>query len=149
MVMFQICLGLSTTFTAAMGSALWPVIVACTTYGCASDQVTCENNRNTCSTYGRASDQVTCKSNRNCTRCYHRLAIPPPGTCLLKTVRRRKLSRLAVSLPLLTFDTEFEKEINSWAEANVDASEREDSGLEGLQERLHKEGRSKEVCSLT
>ena len=31
-----------------------------------------------------------------------------------------------------TFDVEFEKEINAWAEANVDASEREDSDSEGL-----------------
>ena len=44
-----------------------------------------------------------------------------------------------------TFDAEFEKEIDAWVEANVDASEREDSGSEGLQ-RVHK-GRSKEVCS--
>ena len=27
-----------------------------------------------------------------------------------------------------TFDAGFEREINAWAEANVDASEREDSG---------------------
>ena len=32
-----------------------------------------------------------------------------------------------------TFDAEFGKEINARAEANVDASEREDSGSEGLQ----------------
>ena len=31
------------------------------------------------------------------------------------------------------FDAEFEKEINARARANVDASERQDSGSEGLQ----------------
>ena len=30
-----------------------------------------------------------------------------------------------------TLDAEFEKVINAWAEANVDASEREHSGYEG------------------
>ena len=44
-----------------------------------------------------------------------------------------------------TFDAEFDKEINAWAEVNADASDKEGSGSEGLQ-RLHK-GRSKEVCS--
>ena len=38
----------------------------------------------------------------------------------------------------MTFDAEFEKEINAWAEANVVESEREDSGSRGLQ-RVHKE----------
>ena len=33
----------------------------------------------------------------------------------------------------MTLDAEFEKEINVWAEANVDASGREDSGSEGIQ----------------
>ena len=32
-----------------------------------------------------------------------------------------------------TFDAEFEKDIDAWMEANVDASEREDSSSEGLQ----------------
>ena len=43
------------------------------------------------------------------------------------------------------FDAEFEKEIDAWVEANVDASEKEDSGSKGLQ-RVHK-GRNKEACS--
>ena len=38
-----------------------------------------------------------------------------------------------------TFDAEFEKEISAWAEANVDASEREDSGSEGLQREFTRE----------
>ena len=36
-------------------------------------------------------------------------------------------------------DAEFEREINAWAEANVDASEREDSGLECLQREFARE----------
>ena len=32
-----------------------------------------------------------------------------------------------------TFDAEFEKEFNAWAEANVGGSEREDRGSDGLQ----------------
>ena len=38
-----------------------------------------------------------------------------------------------------TFDAEFEKEIDAWVEANVDASEREDSGSEGLQREFTRE----------
>ena len=38
-----------------------------------------------------------------------------------------------------TSDAEFEKEINAWAEANVDASGREDSGSEGLQREFTRE----------
>ena len=32
-----------------------------------------------------------------------------------------------------TFDAEFEKEINAWAEVHVGTSEREDRGSDGLQ----------------
>ena len=47
-----------------------------------------------------------------------------------------------------TFDAEFDKEIDAWAEANVDAPEREGSnGSEGLH-RVHK-ARSKERFSYT
>ena len=35
-----------------------------------------------------------------------------------------------------TFHAEFEKEINTCAEANLDASEKEDSGSEGLQREV-------------
>ena len=38
-----------------------------------------------------------------------------------------------------TFDAEFEKEINAGAEANVNASERKDSGTEGLQREFTRE----------
>ena len=38
-----------------------------------------------------------------------------------------------------TFDAEFEREINAWAEANVDASKREDSGSEGLEREFTRE----------
>ena len=44
-----------------------------------------------------------------------------------------------------TFDAEFEKEINAWAEANADESEREDNGSEGLQREFTRETRSKSV----
>ena len=53
--------------------------------------------------------------------------------------------KLGTSTANETFDAEFEKEINAWAEANVRASEREDRGSDGLQ-RVHKR-RGKEVCS--
>ena len=39
-----------------------------------------------------------------------------------------------------TFDAEFEKEINAWAETNVDASEKEDIGPEGLQREFTRDG---------
>ena len=35
-----------------------------------------------------------------------------------------------------TFDAEFAKEVNTWAETNSDASEGEDSGSKGLQRRF-------------
>ena len=38
-----------------------------------------------------------------------------------------------------TFNAEFEKEVNAWAEANVDASEREASGSDGLQREFTRE----------
>ena len=38
-----------------------------------------------------------------------------------------------------TFDTEFEKEIDAWVEANVDASEKEDCGSEELQREFTRE----------
>ena len=38
-----------------------------------------------------------------------------------------------------TFDAEFEKEIDAWVEANVDASEKEDSGSEELQREFTRE----------
>ena len=38
-----------------------------------------------------------------------------------------------------TFDAEFEKEINTWAEANVGAAEREDRGSDGLQREFTRE----------
>ena len=41
--------------------------------------------------------------------------------------------------PNETSDAENEKKINAWAEANVDASEREDSGSEGLQRDFTRE----------
>ena len=47
-----------------------------------------------------------------------------------------------------TFDAEFEKEINAWVEANVDASEREDSGSEGLQREFTREEVKKCVAKL-
>ena len=46
------------------------------------------------------------------------------------------------------FDAEFEKELNAWAEANVDASEREDSGSEGLQREFTREEVKKCVAKL-
>ena len=47
-----------------------------------------------------------------------------------------------------TFDAESEKEMNAWAEANVDASEREDSGSEGLQGEFTWEEVKKGVAKL-
>ena len=47
-----------------------------------------------------------------------------------------------------TFDAGFEREINAWAEANVDASEREDSGSEGLQREFTREEVKKCVAKL-
>ena len=47
-----------------------------------------------------------------------------------------------------TFDTEFEKEIDAWVEANVDGSEREDGGSEGLQREFTREGLQKCVAKL-
>ena len=41
--------------------------------------------------------------------------------------------KLGTPKPNTKFDTEFEKEINTWAEANVEASKREDSGSKELQ----------------
>ena len=41
----------------------------------------------------------------------------------------------------ITFNTEFEKGINVWAEANIDASERQDSGSERLQSRESSQGK--------
>ena len=38
-----------------------------------------------------------------------------------------------------TFDAGFEREINAWAEANADESEREDNGSEGLQREFTRE----------
>ena len=46
-----------------------------------------------------------------------------------------------------TFDAEFEKEINAWAEANVGASEREEHGSDGLQ-RVTREDVNKCVAKL-
>ena len=43
-----------------------------------------------------------------------------------------------------TFDAEFEKETNAWAEANVGESKRENRGLGGLQREYKR--RSTEVC---
>ena len=47
-----------------------------------------------------------------------------------------------------TFDAEFEKENNAWAEANVDVSEREDRGSEGLQREFTREEVRKCVAKL-
>ena len=47
-----------------------------------------------------------------------------------------------------TFDAEFEKENNAWAEANVDVSEREDRGSEGLQREFTREEVKKCVAKL-
>ena len=47
-----------------------------------------------------------------------------------------------------TYDTEFEKEIDAWAEANVDASEREDNGSGGLEGEFTKERLKKRVAKL-
>ena len=47
-----------------------------------------------------------------------------------------------------TFDAEFVEEINAWAEANVDASDREDNGSEGLQRELIREEVNKCVARL-
>ena len=52
--------------------------------------------------------------------------------------------KLGTSTANETFDAEFEKETNAWAEAIVDASEREDSGPEWL----HRESTREEVNSL-
>ena len=41
--------------------------------------------------------------------------------------------KLGTPKPNTKYDTEFEKEINTWAEANVEASKREDSGYKELQ----------------
>ena len=42
-----------------------------------------------------------------------------------------------------TFDTEFEKETNAWAEANVGASESQDRGSDGLQREFTREAVNK------
>ena len=47
-----------------------------------------------------------------------------------------------------TFDAEFEKEIDAWVEANVDASEKEASGSEGLQREFTREETKKCVAKL-
>ena len=47
-----------------------------------------------------------------------------------------------------TFGAEFEKEIDAWVEANVDGSEREDGGSEGLQREFTREGLQKCVAKL-
>ncbi|MEP5533686.1 hypothetical protein [Ekhidna sp.] len=47
-----------------------------------------------------------------------------------------------------TFDAEFEKEINAWAEANVDISETEDSDSEGFQREFTREEVNKCVAKL-
>ena len=47
-----------------------------------------------------------------------------------------------------TFDAESEKEMNAWAEANVDASEREDSGSGGLRREFTREEVNKCVAKL-
>ena len=45
-----------------------------------------------------------------------------------------------------TFDAAFEKEINTWAEANVVASEREDRGSDGFQREFTREEVKKGVA---
>ena len=47
-----------------------------------------------------------------------------------------------------TFDAELDKEINSWAEANVGASEREDRGSDGLQREFTRQEANKCVAKL-
>ena len=47
-----------------------------------------------------------------------------------------------------TFDAEFDKEINAWAEANVGASEREDRDSDGLQREFTREEAKRCVVEL-
>ena len=82
---------------------------------------------------------------------------PPPHTQNGKMVSSSKEKRkvlvkhyrkLGSPTANKTFDAEFEKEVNTWAEANVGASEREDRGSGGLEREFTKEEIKKRVAKL-
>ena len=57
-------------------------------------------------------------------------------------------SKIGTPKPHAKFDAEFEKEINAWAEVNVDASKREDSGSIELQREFTRDEVKKCVAKL-
>ena len=68
---------------------------------------------------------------------------PPPPEVLVEHYRK-----LRTPTANETFGADFEKEINAWAEANVHASGREDSGSGGIQREFTREEVKKCVAKL-